>query len=182
MVNHPDYGNHIFTIGQYNVNRVMNLRFKLSNIVCHVLSLRVDKIIDSIIEYNNTHDVKIHKKYITSLKYTDEKVISTIKEFALYKAFDDDSIKEKIITRFHNEIKFILDEINTTYNKIKADTHVEDIDIIIFPLYRIRYEFPLKVVGYEPPCIISNPNFLEKYLIKHLLFENINHLNIEIDM
>ena len=104
MVQARQFIGQVYNANDERIERLNNVRFKLSDIINHVWRLRVDKIIDNIIKYNNTHDVKINETYINDLKEFDDTIMHMIKILISYGIVTDEKNN-------HTNIDYIRDVI-----------------------------------------------------------------------
>ena len=175
----------VYTEDEVHQDRISAIRFKLSTIIRHVLTLRVNKIIDNIIEYNKNHDVKINDKYIEYLRKFDDDVLSLVESLILLRKVDYseyDFMMSSIHYRAYDLTKKRCVEI---YNMMEQED-IDGMNLIAHPLARMCYYFNVAPIGYEPPDIILLVSFdkddISHDILNAMSFKNIQLHNIEIDI
>jgi len=188
MVQARQFIGQVYNANNERIERLNNVRFKLSGIINHVWRLRVDKIIDNIIEYNNTHDVKINETHINDLKEFDDTIMHMIKILISYGIVTDEKNNHTNIDYIRDECDYLAGTRSGEIYDMIVEEHEgnNEINYIVAPLVDFHFEFTQEPVGYELPSIISdlsmdNDETFKDMLIERKLFHNIRGYNITLD-
>jgi len=187
MVRARQFINQVYNVNEARVERLSNVRFKLSTVIKHVWRLRVDKIIDNIIDYNNTHDVKIDETHIDDLKEFDNTIIHMIKILISYGIVTDERNNGSNIDYIRDECNYLTHTVarDIFYDIVEKHQGNSELIDIIRPLVKLYDDLHYDIIGYELPGIISdlsldNDGAFNCDLLERMSFNGIRGYNINV--
>jgi len=188
MVQARQFIGQVYNANNARIERLNNVRFKLSDIIKHVWRLRVDKIIDNIIEYNNTHDVKIDETYINDLKEFDNTIMHMIKILISYGIVTDEHNNGSNIDYIRDECDYLTHMVarEIFYEIVEKHQGNSELIDIVRPLVKLYDDLHYDILGYELPGIISdlsldNDGAFNCDLLERMSFVGIKGYNITLD-
>jgi hypothetical protein len=151
--------------------------FRLSNIIAHLERFRVNEIIESMVEYNNTHDVKFPDQDIENLRDFDNQVNRIISAMIRY-AHSDIYIRSIILDRVTRHVTYLSRRIVDLYNNISEETEISITTEIVSRLEDKEFHFLRDTIGEVVERNLTNDD--DNY--DSILFDRITVENIVIDI